>query len=733
MGSGEERHVGWRVVGQPLLRASLLDGLPTNGVPDLSGSDPSPWLEWLRRVRKHPGLAEAIRHASPDLAVGVEALLDQDPAAARARRARKAIAAVLRYMLRADSRATPFGLFAGVTAATFSERSRVVWGGAHRKVLSPGGAWVAEVVSALEALPVVREHLLVVVNNTAVEECGHLVVPQYARPDPGAPGSDAEQVEVRINSAVRLVLETAREPVSWSTLRAKLAAEYPAESAVSTDAMLARLVQVRALLTSLAPASTETDPLDCLVSFLTQINGCALPEVRPLVSLLQEAHTAVEEHNRGGKSSTLGRADEAVSRVSRVQPLGVDVRVDADLALPVAVARAAEQAAHMLTALSPHPDGLPAWRTYRERFADRYGDALVPVREVVHPRTGLGFPSGYATVADAEGRAEPLTDRDRWLLEQAQAAALDRRREISADALLDELAARQSAPPPGHTELNLRVESPSRAALDSGRFRVAVLGTSRSAATMAGRFAALTGVRGDLRQAVSRTTFTGAVPVQLSFPPLRARSAHLVRSERLLDHVVSVVEYPAPGPGQLGVDDLAVGCDDGGLFLFSRILARRVEPVVPHALNLRYAPPLARFLAELPRAGRAVVIGFDWGAASSLPFLPRMRSGNVVLANARWRVRAADLPPRTAPWPEWRREWVVWAERRNLPGVVDLGKGDQRLRLDLAEPAHLFLLRAQVDKAGGTVLTEAPDPRSSGWCEGRPTEVLVQLCRKEAA
>ncbi|WP_435111745.1 lantibiotic dehydratase family protein [Nocardiopsis synnemataformans] len=732
MASGEEQHVGWRVVGRPLVRASLLDDLPTDGVPDLSGSDPRPWLAWLHRARKHLGLAEAIRHASPDLAAGVEALLDQDPAAVRIRRVRKVTASVLRYVLRADGRATPFGLFAGVAAATFSERSQVVWGGAHRKVVSPGGAWVAEVVSALEALPAVCDHLLVVANNTAVEERGHLVVPQYARPDPGAPGADTEQVEVRISSAVRLVLEAARQPVSWSTLRAKLAAEYPDEPAVSTNAMLARLVQARALLTSLAPASTETDPLGCLVSSLAQSNSCALPETRPLVSLLQEAHTAVEEHNHGGGSSTLRTADEAVGRVSRVQPLGVDVRVDAGLALPVAVARAAEQAAHMLTVLSPYPDGLPAWRTYRERFADRYGDALVPVPEVVHPQTGLGFPYGYAT-ADTEGRARPLTDRDRWLLEQAQAAALDGRREISADALLDELAARHFAPPPGHTELNLRVESPSRAALDSGRFRVAVLGASRSAATMAGRFAALAGIRNDLREAVSHTTSAGAVPVQLSFPPLRARSAHLVRSGRLLDHVVSVGEYPGPGPGQLGVDDLAVGCDDDGLFLFSRALARRVEPVVPHALNLRYAPPLARFLAELPRAGRAVVIGFDWGTASTLPFLPRVRSGNVVLANARWRVRAADLPPRTASWPRWRREWALWAERRNLPGVVDLGKGDQRLRLDLAEPAHLFLLRAQVDKEGGTVLTEAPDPRSSGWCDGRPTEVLVQLCRKEAA
>ncbi|WP_019610918.1 lantibiotic dehydratase family protein [Nocardiopsis sp. CNS-639] len=732
MASGEEQYVGWRVVGRPLVRASLLSGLPTDGVPDLSGSDPRPWLEWLRRVWEHPGLAEAIRHASPDLAAGVEALLGQDPAAARVRRARKVTASVLRYVLRADSRATPFGRFAGVAAATFAERSRVVWGGAHRTVVSPGGAWIAETVSALEALPAVREHLLVVVNNTAVEERGHLVVPQYARPDPGTPGAATEQVEVRISSAVRLVLESARQPVPWSVLRAKLTAEYPDEPAVSTDAMLTRLLQVRALLTSLAPASSATDPLGCLVSSLAQHNTCAPPETRPLVSLLQEARTAVEEHNRGGRSNTLRVTEEAVAHVSQVQPLGVDVRVDADLALPVAVARAAEQAAYMLTVLSPHPDGLPVWRTYRERFADRYGDALVPIREVVHPQTGLGFPAGYAT-ADTEGRAEPLTGRDRWLLEQVQAAALDGQREISAGALLDELAARQSAPPPGHTELNLRVESPSRAALVSGRFRVAVLGASRSAATMAGRFAVLAGVQDGLHEAVSHTTSTGAVPVQLSFPPLRARSAHLLRSGILLDHLISVGEYSGPGPGQLGVDDLAVGCDDDGLFLFSRALARRVEPVVPHALNLRYAPPLARFLAEIPRSGRAVVLGFDWGAASSLPFLPRVRSGSVVLANARWRVRAADLPPRTTPWPRWRQAWALWAERRNLPGVVDLGKGDQRLRLDLAEPAHLFLLRAQVDKEGGTVLTEAPDPRSSGWCEGRPTEVLVQLCRKEVA
>src|SRR5690606_15461593 len=116
--------------------------------------------------------------------------------------------------------------------------------------------------------------------------------------------------------------------------------------------------------------------------------------------------------------------------------------------------------------------------------------------------------------------------------------------------------------------------------------------------------------------------------------------------------------------------------------------------------NLRYAPPLARFLAELPRANRTVLTGFDWGAATVLPFLPRLRLGNIVLADARWRITATELPPPSAAWPRWRQAWSSWARRRCLPEAVELGAGDQRLRLDLSEPGCLFLLRSHLNKEG---------------------------------
>ncbi|MGH3811560.1 MAG: lantibiotic dehydratase, partial [Pseudonocardiaceae bacterium] len=54
--------------------------------------------------------------------------------------------------------------------------------------------------------------------------------------------------------------------------------------------------------------------------------------------------------------------------------------------------------------------------------------------------------------------------------------------------------------------------------------------------------------------------------------------------------------------------------------------------------------PLARFLAEVASARCGVYGPFDFGAARTLPFLPRVRYGRTVLASARWLLVADDLP-----------------------------------------------------------------------------------------
>ncbi|WP_249187447.1 lantibiotic dehydratase family protein [Nocardiopsis sp. MG754419] len=717
---------GWQVVAQPHVRTCALR-LADPGVPDLTGTDTAAWRRWARQVWAEPAVAEAITHASPSLAAGVESLCSQEPGNVSVKRARKTTAALLRYVLRIRHRATPFGLFAGVAPAEFTEAASTMFGTDHQRLARVNGAWMAQVVGELVSLPQVRERLLLAADNTVTEQDGAFTVAQFAR---SGPGTSPGEVRVGASPPVRLVLDKARSPTRWDALVRALISSHPGGSLDQAEDMLARLLSVRALHSHLyAPLAVE-DPLEHLLSALTRLGGHTLPQTRPSVSQLEQVHSLIRSHNQGGADPDLLRkAQEAVDELSPAQPLGVDLRVDARITLPCSVGRCAEQAAHLLGVLSPHPEGLPAWRGYRERFADRYGDGLVPLAEIIAPR-GLGLPPAHSAPAQTAA-GERVGLRERWLLKRAQVAALEGEQEVLVDELVQELATSRELRPPEHTELNLRIESPSIKALDSGRFRLAVLGASRAMATMAGRFTALTETKPDWAGLLSQGM--SAVPVQLSFPPVRAASAHIAHAPQLVEHLMHIGEYPASRNDSLTVDDLAVGDDGRELFLWSHTLDARIEPFVPHALNLRYAPPLARFLAELPRANRTVITGFDWGAASVLPFLPRLRWGNLVLTDARWRLTATELPPPSAAWPHWYQAWSAWARRRRLPETVELGAGDQRLRLDLSEPGCLFLLRTHLNKEGSAVLTQAPSPTASGWCRGRPVEVVLQLRRGRSA
>jgi len=83
--------------------------------PDLTGEQVPYWREWLRQIWTDKVFVRAVEVASPDLVRRVNAVCAGQEQ--RPRQVRGAVESVVRYRLRASSRATPFGLFAGVTPA----------------------------------------------------------------------------------------------------------------------------------------------------------------------------------------------------------------------------------------------------------------------------------------------------------------------------------------------------------------------------------------------------------------------------------------------------------------------------------------------------------------------------------------------------------------------------------------------------------------------------------------
>ncbi|MEV0188285.1 lantibiotic dehydratase [Kitasatospora purpeofusca] len=721
----------FRAVDAALLRAAV--GTPaTTPWPDLSSdsaADGAAWSRWITDAWGLPGVAEAVTVASPPLAAAVEAVAAGG--VVQERRLRRVGESLVRYLLRMQHRSTPFGLFAGVAPVRLGDTLALSWGGEHRAIARPDAAWLAAVVEHLEEDEALLGQLMVTVDATCVVRGDRLVLPCR---QPSA-GGKPQEVAIRRTAPVDAILAAARDTVRLDDLVHKVGADFPDAPPGSVHRLVVQLVCQRVLITSLRPPLAATDPLGHIVTQLQTIEGVAAigkESVAPCLLALQDRLGRPDTGSTLVQSAGWAEALKLVAAipVAGAPSLAVDLHLDCDLVLPKVVAREAERAAAALARSGPDPQGPPAWRDYHARFLERYGPgAHVPLLELVNPDTGLGYPAGY--------RSSTLTiappavhDRDALLLELAQLAALDGLTTVDVDDVLDQLAPGPVEQTPAHAELCFQLRSESPAQLDDGQFTLVVTGVANGAGTTTGRFLHLLDdtVRQRMTDALRRapSLTAGAVRAQLSSPPLRVRTENVARTPVVLPQSITVAEH---GHGTIRLADLTVTADARRMWLFSRTIGRPVEPVILNAVQLTdFTHPLARFLAELPRARAAVLAPFSWGpAASKLPFLPAVRYGRSILAPARWRVDAADLPPAADPWRSWDSALAALCERRRIPVAVDLGDGDRRLRLDLAQRHHRQLLRAHLDRHHRAVLRQAPTSGALSWIGGRAHELVLPL------
>ncbi|WP_410580153.1 lantibiotic dehydratase [Amycolatopsis sp. lyj-108] len=715
----------YRHRGAALLRAAAAP-LSTNPQhwPDLG--DPEDSRAWLASMWTRPEIADAIRHASPGLANRLEAVLSEHLVPRK--QVRRATIATLRYVLRATGRHTPFGLFAGVAPVTVGPDIAPRWGHEHRAAARADTQWIADLIDHLEACPDLLERLDVVFTNLATVRGGRLEAPR-----------GPNRVTARYTGAVRAVRDAAASPVRFSELATALGTTFANVAPTTIRTMLSSLVRQGFLRTELRAPCTVTDPLAHLITRLHAADADTVSSVATTFKELEDIAADVRRHNQPGtdraeqrrlRAELTGRM-RTLSSAGRT-PLGLDLRLDADVVLPEAVAREMEWAATALVRLTRQPTGHAHWRDFYVAFCERYGTGtLVPLADVVDPDAGLGLPAGYPGTVLPEPHAS-VSERDETLLALAFTALADGSGEIiltedtiQALTVGDPDVTRQIPP---HVELAGRVHATSVDALERGDYTVTVA-AGRSAGTFTSRFTTLAPESG-LAQifAALPAAIDGALPVQMSFPPVYPNGENVCRVPAYLPHVLALGEHHDDRT-VISLDDLAVTATRTGLHLVSLSRRRVLEPQVVHALALeKQPPPLARFLAHLSRALGATWHQFDWGpAAQRLPFLPRVRYRRAILSPSRWRLDATDLPAHGPDHHDWITALARWANRWRCPSTVELRDADRSLPLHLAEPAHQAILHAHLFRHGHAVLTETPDPAAFGWAGGHVHEIALPL------
>ncbi|WP_427884701.1 lantibiotic dehydratase [Kribbella sp. GL6] len=500
----------------------------------------------------------------------------------------------------------------------------------------------------------------VVTNNLTFVRGNRLVLPYLRKLTPETPG---RELTVANTEAVQYIQAAAHHPIPYNTLLESLLAATPAATREDADHLLKQLLDKEILLGDHTPEATPT---------------------------------------AGGE-------------------VQVDLRVDAEVRLPLAVAEEAARAASLLWRLSPPGDGLPTLAAYHRAFLDRYGtDRVVPVLELMDPQIGLGAPAGYRIPVGERGREEVPDNTYPAARDEALAAALTGGDELLLDdALIDRLVGTSDDQPPDSLDLCAQLLADSPEALERGDFLLAATSGSIAAGAMIGRFAGMLGLEHQLTELYD---VPGPLAVQLEFAPYEPRFGNVLREPRVLPHRLAVGTFADPAdPGVVDVHDVCVGTTGERLYLFSTKLRRELTVVRPNMLNVvTGAPNVARFLAAIGLAGRRFWTPWQWGRLEVLPRLPRVRSGRSILAPALWRT-----DPNLSTATDWDRTLDAWRERRQVPDVIRVGMFDHHLDLDLRVPLHRRLFRDQLRKEPSSVVSE---PLTGyGVTAGHANEIVVPL------
>ncbi len=637
-------------------------------------SAPDGLADYLLEILREPAFMEALWLASPSLAREAERWRDGEQSPST-----PLLLGLLRYLIRATTRPTPFGLFAGVAFVPIGEQTQLRLGklSNHQKRARLDYSQTLTFVQALERDPVLHPELKVYAN-PALLRWGSWI--RVTCRDGYGLGQDPGQAWMRLTDPVRMILEYTAQPVRYGDVIRRLQECYPQSSEVDIDLFLLKLLDEGVLLSTLRPPITETEPHSYLVHM-------APPTSAPSEATEQLFRASKLVHELS--STEIGEGTEPLKTL--YDELGLQrgdrqhlIQVDLGLRLEAAslshqVIAPLQKAARLLARLfgtrSPAEATL---REYAQAFLERYGLREVPLLELLDEELGLGPPPGYHNPSPRRPWAGPTPPELReiylMLAEQVSLCLKEGRLELDLEGIALPQGELEPVLPPAVEVFFSIHEKDGTPSL--------VIGPAGFVAGRGGVF----GRFAHLDERFYQMLKTLAQEEVCRHP--NYAFAEVVYSNRV-GHHTNVALHPSLYPYQIAVQvtpgvpierhlplgELLVGVDGQRLYVYSPSLDRIVLPRAPHVLNPQLAPNPVRFLQEVGDQGIPVIPPWQWGPLVTLPFLPRVRQGQVVLALARWRL-PRPLPRDLEALGGWRARWQV-------PRYVYIGNHDNRLLLDL--------------------------------------------------
>lgn len=695
-------------------------------------------LALLHHLGERSHIERALLVASPSLNEALHAAHARNGDGNR--RAIRAAERLMRYLIRMSSRPTPFGYCAGVSFGTFAHETRILLESCEEAEIRPDMHWLLTSLAPIEARSL--QDLPIQITPSL-----HMLGKRGVGYKSGVDGRK-ERAWFKVTAVVEKLRQLARTPVPYQAVKHALLVAFPQATEAMVEALLHQLYAIEILLTTLPPPD-ESDPLTHVLDVLRPISAEA-SAVAQFESIRETMHSPAQ---------TVPILASLIHQQCALTPhfsgptLQVDTRVRmAQNELSSGIGHEAARAAETLLRLGLYAQGIPSLHHARRLFLERYEEQEVPLLDLFAP---WGVLDGlYEQEMDRRELPQALqvrmAEREKFLRTLAMQAV--NAREISI-ALTPELIERLSlwspeAVPPPLLDLYLHIDAPSAEAVDHGEWRGLVMllpigGRSycRFLHLFGGQERAL--VEGVLK--AGERLYSEELCVTLALLPPHPRDLNITHGPQWSPYVLPINRAsPRPAEQTIFPDDVSVSVRNGRFILRSRSHNKTLRVIQPHMLAFTHLPPLARFVLEASHDGEPYPGSFQLGNAGSLPFMPRLTVGNIVVSPAQWSLSydVLDSQAAQATGASWYRAIQRWREQWNVPRFISLLDGEDRLLLDLEHVLMVEVLRTELASGEGKslALQEAfsqPRPKD-GWVRDRggnayAAEVVIPLVRNTEA
>lgn len=696
----------------------------------------------LLEIVTEPSFREAIFVASPSLEAAIE-LWRKDPDSERGQRAEHALVA---YLMRAATRPTPFGLFAGCTTGAIGSRTRLRLHGQDRfrryTRLDMDYLWA--LAKAIEADPGLRADLRYWPNSSRYEVGDQLL---YAEARYSPAGRSYHLVAADKTPYLMQTLERARDGEHLDVLASALTSDDISDA--DAKDYLGELIDSQLLIADSQPQVTGAPAADAMAATLT--GHPATAEIGTRLSDVLAGLAAIDADGVGASPETYR---QLASRLSGLPASPDQSRfVQVDLIKPAVTATLAAgvvadilRGVQILHSLSRQPAD-SALATFREQYTRRYETREMPLAQVLDEETGIGFWTPGQTGSDGapllaglplqshQDRSDSWTRRDAFLHRRLTEAIADGRREISIDPdEADGLRRSDQLPLPGAFEALAAVVADSDESIEHGDYQV-VIGSAGgpSGARLLGRFLHADEALEQLAQAhlqAEELTRPDCVFAEIVHLP-QGRTGNILSRPVLRRYEIPYLgRSGAPAGGQLPLSDLLVSVQGERIVLRSAMLGREVIPRLTAAHNYAQGGlTVYRFLCALQNQDATPGVMWDWGPLRDSAFLPRVVSGRAVLSRATWNLGERELAAFRLPGGAGQFSAVQQLrERLRLPRYIALVDSDNELVTDLDNVLCIAALGHQVRRRKAATFVElipGPGQTSVSGPQGRYAHQIV--------